>query len=928
MRRQIVSVAAILMLVTAWSLGATAITIENPSFELPGSGKQTNFTNVPGWHTDTVAGDSGVETGYTPTDGTYTAYLRGQPDDPSLWQLTDHVIMLGDVFELKVDCRLTWQATTLRMTLYYDKDGTRMVGATQDYTITGTMAEYTLTFDSSTVPASAGRKIGVEFANTSGASTWLGLDRVRLTLTKEGVNGMATFPFPADGATDVARDVVLSWTPGIFAKTHNVYFGTNAADVNAAQPGNSLAVGANQEPNTFDPGRLEYGQTYYWRVDEVNAPSSPGTYKGKVWAFTVEPLAYQVTDVTATASSAAATNPVGNMVNGSGLDANDTHSGLGADMWLTAKGAGLPAWAQFDLGRVYKLHEMWVWNYNGQFEEILGFGLKDVTIQYSADGMTWTALGQFQFAQGTGYDGYAHNIVVPFAGLAIRFVRIDVISGWGVKGQWGLSEVQFYQIPVTASIPAPTSGATDVAVDQTLSWKAGREAALHQVYLGTDPNALTLAGSPTSNSFSPTNLSLGTKYYWRVDEVNTAEALSTWTGEVWSFTTSAFIAVEDMESYNDTTKKIFETWIDGYNSTTNGSIVGLNDAGTTGTFGSTTIFYGGKQSMPLSYGNSGIANSETTCTFATAQDWTRNGVKTLTLYFYGQATNAANVPLWFKVTDQNTKTAKVTFGAGTGEDTSALAEPAWTTWNIPLSSFSGVTLSKIKSMTIGLGTGTGTGTLYIDDIRLYPAATGTTVTPTLVGWWKLDNDVKDSSGTGNNGTITGTPTYATGKIGAGLKLNGTTDYVDCGAPASLNITDQVTLSAWVQPTNFANSAYQTFVGKGDHAYNIQHTNGNLIQFFVYDGNWHSANSAAVASTMNSTWHHVAGTYDGTQLKLFVDGVVAGSTIHVGDIDTATHTVSIGRNSEQSGRLFTGTIDEVRIYRGALPTAEVKKLANP
>ncbi len=743
------------------------------------------------------------------------------------------------------------------------------------------------------------------------------------------ITGPATNPQPADKATDVLRDMTLSWTPGPYAATHNVYFGTSLDDVNTAVAGSPLEVSVNQAASTFNPGRLALGQTYYWRVDEVNAPPTDSTvFRGELWTFTVEPLVYEVNGITATASSSDATVSPANTVNKSGLT-GDLHGTEPKTMWVSAKGAATPVWLQYDLGKVYKLQDMWVWNYNVDFEEALGLSIQNATIEYSADAVNWTTLGSFDFAQGISADNYEHNTTVAFGGVAVRYVKITANSTYGGK-QYGLSEVRFYYFPVTAREPSPAVGTTDVAADVTLSWRSGREAASHSVYLGTDANALTLAGSSAINSFSPAHLSLGTKCYWRVDEVNTAEAISTWAGDVWNFTTSAFIAVDDMESYNDSTNKMFDTWIDGYGTpATNASVVGLNSAAN-GTFGSTTIFHGGKQSMPLAYNNtSAVPNAEATRTFEAAEDWTRNGVKVLTLYFYGQATNATNVPLWIKVTDQNGKSAKVTFGAAAGEDAAALAEPAWTTWNIPLSSLSGVTLTKVKSMTIGLGTGAGTGTLYIDDIRLFAAVTTTTVTPTLVGQWKLDNDVKDSSGTGNNGTATGGPTFvAAGRVGASLKLDGTDDYVDCGTAASLDITDQVTLSAWVKPTNFANSAYQTFVAKGDHAYVLQHTNTNLLQFCIYDGTWYSANSTAVTSTMNNTWHHVAGTYDGTQLKLFVDGAIAASSLHTGDIDTATHAVNIGRNAEYSSRFFTGEIDEVRVYHGALSTTEVKKLANP
>jgi hypothetical protein len=743
------------------------------------------------------------------------------------------------------------------------------------------------------------------------------------------VKGAATNPKPADKATDVQRDATLSWTPGPYAKTHNVYFGTVLNDVNTAKVGSPVQVGINQDANTFNPGRLTLGQTYYWRVDEVNAPPTNATvFTGSLWTFTVEPVVYEVPGVTATASSSDTSLSPTSTINKSGLT-GDLHGTDPTTMWLSAKGATGPAWLQYDLGKVYKLQDLWVWNYNVDFEELLGMGIKNATIQYSTDGASWTTLGSFDFAQGISAVGYAHNTTIHFGGVGARYVKITANSSFGGK-QYGLSEVRFYYFPVSAREPNPATGSTGIAPDATLSWRAGREAASHKVYMGTDPNVLTLAGTATTNSFAPVGLSLGTTYYWRVDEVNTAATPSTWASDVWSFTTNPFITVDDMESYNDSTNQIFNVWVDGYGTINNGSVVGLNVAAN-GTFGSTTIFHAGKQSMPFAYNNTGsITNSEATRTFDSIQDWTRNGVKTLTLYFYGQPTNTTTVPFWVKLTDQSNKTAKVIFGAAAGEDTLVLADPAWATWNIPLSGFTGITLSKVKSMTIGVGTGTGSGTLYIDDIRLYPAVTTTTITPTMVGWWKLDNNVQDSSGAGNNGTIVGTPTYvAAGKIGASLKLNGTTDYVDCGNAASLNITDVITLSAWVKPATFGNSAYQTLISKGDNAYVLAHTNTNLLQLAIYDsGAWYSANSAAVTTTFNGSWHHVAGTFDGTQIRVYVDGKMAGSVLRTGVIATDTYVLSIGRNSQQATRLVAGEMDDVRIYHGVLPTSEIVKLANP
>jgi regulation of enolase protein 1 (concanavalin A-like superfamily) len=101
----------------------------------------------------------------------------------------------------------------------------------------------------------------------------------------------ASAPSPADGAIDGPRDVILSWMAGDYAETHDVYFGTVFDDVNDASKDNdpnSVLVSQNQVETTYEPpGLLEFGQRYYWRVDEVNALPNSAVYKGDVWSFTI-----------------------------------------------------------------------------------------------------------------------------------------------------------------------------------------------------------------------------------------------------------------------------------------------------------------------------------------------------------------------------------------------------------------------------------------------------------------------------------------------------------------------------------------------------------------------------------------------------------------------------------------------------------------
>ncbi len=158
-----------------------AIDVENASFELPGTEKQKNWEAVPGWSSDTVAVDSGVETGWGPTDGLWTGFLKA--GDPSVWQLTHHVVGAEEVYELKIDARITWLATTLRLTLYYEDAGVRVPAALADVALANDMQEFVLTFAAADVPESVGKVLGIELDNVTEASeSWAGIDNVRLSL--------------------------------------------------------------------------------------------------------------------------------------------------------------------------------------------------------------------------------------------------------------------------------------------------------------------------------------------------------------------------------------------------------------------------------------------------------------------------------------------------------------------------------------------------------------------------------------------------------------------------------------------------------------------------------------------------------------------------------------------------------------------------
>ncbi len=765
-------------------------------------------------------------------------------------------------------------------------------------------------------------------------------------------------PVPAANAQDVSRDVVLSWKPGQFAGTHNVYFGSVSADVNAASVANprGVLVGQGQTDATYDPpGHLTLGQTYYWRVDEVNATPDGTIYKGNVWSFTVEPYSYPITGVTATASSFATDAGPQNTVNGSGLDAatQTLHSTLDKAMWLSGKNAAQPTWIQYQFDRIYKLHEMWVWNYNTSTESIVGLGFKDVTVEYSVNGTDWLMLGEREFAQAPGDDNYAHDTTVDFAGIGARYVRLTPKSNWGgLAVQYGLSEVRFYYIPVHAREPVPAAAATNVdPTTAVLSWRAGREASLHDVYIGADKQAVTDSSVPvvTLNqaSYAPA-LDLGTTYYWKVVEVNQAMTLSAWESDVWSFSTLTYLTVDDFESYtNESPNRVFQAWIDGTgfspddffpagnDGNGSGSLIGYDP--TAGNIMETGLVHGGKQAMPLYYDNGNTPRySEAVRTFDIPQDWSKHGITTLVLYFRGDVNNVG-APLYVKIND-----TKVLYNDGAA----STALPLWKQWNIDLAA-SGANLKSVKTLTIGIGDGSagGTGTIFIDDILLY-AAPPQVVTATdpgtggLVALYAMEGNVQDSSGKNSNGTASGDPTFVQGLAGYGkaLSFDGTNDYVDLPIGSLVSTLNSTTVAAWVYFTNTGNAWQRIFdfgnAGVGTASPNVymflSSNNGSRIVRFAIRTATVGEQGVNGPAALPTGWHHVAVVIDSTtmRLQLYQDGapVASGATTVLPKDLGATSQNWLGRSQWTADPFFGGSIDDFRIYNRVLSESEVRYLA--
>jgi hypothetical protein len=737
---------------------------------------------------------------------------------------------------------------------------------------------------------------------------------------------IASAPNPRDTEENVLPGLeTLRWSSGSSAVSHDVYFGDSFEDVNTATI-NSPVFRGNQIDTSYTlPERLVLDKTYYWRIDEVNDLEPDSPWKGRIWSFTLETTGVALTadQITATASSSTNDTQVpGKTIDGSGLLDNNVHTNLLDDMWLSSLGDTDP-WIQYEFDKPYKLYQILVWNHNSPLEPSYGLGVQDVNVVYSLDGTNWTDIGTPQvIAQATGTSENGINSIIDMAGVYAKYVKLLIKSNRNPFGapQYGLSEVRFLYIPTWARELEPADATEGLDPVVSLSWRAGREAAEHQVYLGTDANSLSLAGSTTEPSLD-VYVNLSSTYYWQVVEVNSVEDPNAWSSEVISFSTADFIMIDDMESYRDSEGFwIWQSWDDGVGDPPgNGSVVGHGD------LPEMEIVFEGSQSMPMRYNGASEATHALTWT-----DWTAGSVQSLRLTFSGEL-NDTGSGLYVQLND-----GQPVYYMDDGD----LRSPQWTQWDVPLSSFSDVDLTDVTSLTIGVTS--GQGTLYIDAVGLYPevAEVPISVDPGsdgLAAHYSMEGDMTDSSGNGLDGEVFGGALFNQGMAGMGraLTLDGLVDYAALPIGSVIASADSMTVAMWA---NFAGSGvWQRLFDFGSDTTTymfLTPENGttNVLRFAITsNGNAVGAESVLDGtSALSPGWHHVAVTIDGSAMSmtLYMDGiaVATGPTATLpSDLGNTTQNY-VGDSQYTADPFYAGDIDELLIYTRALNPGEIRYLA--
>ncbi len=484
---------------------------------------------------------------------------------------------------------------------------------------------------------------------------------------------IAKEPSPEDGAMHPDTWVTLIWKAGDFAVSHDVYFGDNFNDVN---DGTGETFRGNQTATNYIVGFPGFA-------------FPDGLVPGTTYYWRID----EVNDT----------------------DPNSPWRGPVWSFTIPPKTAYAPDPA--DAAEQVYPDETLRWT--------AGFGAKLHTV-YFGDNFDDVNNASGGFPQGV--TTYTPGPLEMAKTYYWRVDEFDIIETY--KG-----DVWSFTTEGAVGNPDPANGAVDVKQTQIITFSPNVFAVSHQLYFGTDKDAVKNADTSSpeykgtrdlgAESYDPGKLDLDTTYYWRIDEVNDANPDSPWPGILWSFTTAGFLVVDDFEDYDSGDNQIWYTWKDGlgygmpgtdpyYPGNGTGSAVGDEN---TASFTEETIVHGGNQSMPFWYDNSILKYSEVQKTLTYLRDWTEGGAGVLSIWFRGNSDNAAET-LYVALNGS---------AVVTHDNPNAAQIDTWTQWTIDLQAFAdqGVNLANVNTIAIGFGNKNnplagGSGMMYFDDICLYP----------------------------------------------------------------------------------------------------------------------------------------------------------------------------------------------------------------
>jgi hypothetical protein len=284
-----------------------------------------------------------------------------------------------------------------------------------------------------------------------------------------------------------------------------------------------------------------------------------------------------------------------------------------------------------------------------------------------------------------------------------------------------------------------------------------------------------------------------------------------------------------------------------------------------------------------------------------------------------------------RLSNDGTTWKSYTYTQGPGSTAQSIA------WNLTDATAGGNANGGTKTVYAQFRDRTGKWSASVTDTIVYKAPAPTPVTgyaqaiaaDAPVSYWRLaeagGTTALDERGVAP-GTYTNAPTLGSAGLLTGdaankaVAFDGTNDYVSVPASASLDLTSQITLEAWIKPAALpAAGSFASVVTKPE-AYSLQF-NGPRLEFTVMQSGARQRLQAASGAIVAGTAYHVVGTFDGTTQRLYLNGAQVASRAQTGAASVSTAPLTIG--SWGASEYFNGTIDEVAVYRGVLSPARVQ-----
>jgi beta-galactosidase len=924
--------------VMSCSAGARAgsITVVNPGFEEPDEGKiQDDFGRIPGWSQDYTT-DSGVESGGSA--GLYQGF--GRAADGEIYQLLSESVIEGNTYTLKFYGCSTWQVSTITAEFYYLTDPcdptSRSVINSDTFSVTDTWTEYTLVLVAGSGQPYIGQDLGIQFSGTSPTDGWYGLDEVRVSDSVEG---------PADwenmsitGRNKTPRHSTLMPYPDRVSAIE----GTREASVYHQSLNGDWKFNwvATPEERPIDFYQLVYDAGDW---DQIPVPSNwqMEGYGVPIYTNITYPFANIPPSVTSTPpsnyTSYTLRNPVGS---------------YRTDFTIPPEWTGRKVFIHFD--GVKSAFYLWI---NGQE---VGYSQDSMTpaewdiTDYLLPGTNLLSAQVYRWSDGSYLEdqdmwrlsGIYRDVYLfstPQVHLRDFWVRCDLDGQYADATlyvtanlkNYGASAVGSHSVEVTLLDANGVVVGTDPLVSGSVGGLGGAEEGVIDMEAAVNNPAKWTAETPylyqvlltVKDSLESVIEVEQCKFGFRKVEIIDAQLLIN--GEA-----VYFKGVNRHEHDPNFGRAIpYSRMVEDI------KILKQNNINTVRTshypddpkwyelcdeYGIYLI----DEANIECHGNTSLSNN-------TDWEW---AFLDRTINMVERDKNHPSVILWslanecgngvnFGVTSNWVRTRDDTRfvhheAAWGGSNTDVTCPMYWSIGSI-VSYASG---SPTKPLILceyahAMGNSVGNFQDYWDAIETYDALQGGCIWDYAdQGLCKLSEpvtEVDDHSSYDNDATAYGE--FVTGY--SGQALDGYAIVVD---EPSLDITGTaLTLEAWVLPE--VNTTHGPIIAKGDHQYALKIAgDGVNLEFFIYDGGWITCHAPLPVNWVGN-WHHIAGTYDGSTLRIYIDGVEENTASHSGSIQTNAYPVNIGRNSEITGRRFNGVIDKARIYNQKL---EVSQLNQP